>query len=58
MMTETQRIQMDEDEFRHLVKQMRTEQRRYFKTRSQDALKKSKALEKRVDDELDETRLF
>lgn len=39
-------------EFRELVRQMRHNQRRYFATRNQDALRISKDLEKRVDEEL------
>ena len=39
-------------EFREIVRQMRHNQRRYFATRNQDALRISKELEKRVDEEL------
>lgn len=39
-------------EFRELVRQMRHNQRRYFATRNQDALRISKELEKRIDEEL------
>ena len=44
---------MNAKEFFSLVKEMRLQQKEYFKTRSSDALKKSKALEKRVDDEIE-----
>lgn len=43
-------------EFRELVRQMRHNQRRYFATRNQDALRISKELEKRVDEELAKDR--
>lgn len=43
---------MNAKEFFGLVKEMRLKQKEYFKTRSSDVLKKSKALEKRVDDEI------
>ena len=43
---------MNAKEFFGLVKEMRQQQKEYFKTRSSDVLKKSKALEKRVDDEI------
>ena len=43
---------MNAKEFFSLVKEMRLQQKEYFKTRSSDVLKKSKALEKRVDDEI------
>ena len=43
---------MNAKEFFGLVKEMRLQQKEYFKTRSSDVLKKSKALEKRVDDEI------
>lgn len=36
--------------FEELVKQMRDTQKEYFRTRDKDTLKKSKALEKKVDD--------
>ena len=42
----------NEAAFRALVKDMREAQKDYFRTRSQDALKRSKALERRVDSEL------
>ncbi len=43
---------MNAKEFFGLVKEMRLQQKEYFKTRASDVLKKSKALEKRVDDEI------
>ena len=43
---------MNAKAFFGLVKEMRLQQKEYFKTRSSDVLKKSKALEKRVDDEI------
>lgn len=43
----------NEAAFRALVKDMREAQKDYFRTRSQDALKRSKALERRVDSELE-----
>lgn len=43
---------MNAKEFFGLVKEMRLQQKEYFKTRSSDVLRKSKALEKRVDDEI------
>ena len=43
-------------EFRELVRQMRHNQRRYFATRNQDALRISKELEKRIDEELAKDR--
>ena len=42
----------NETAFRALVKDMRDAQKDYFRTRSQDALRRSKALERRVDSEL------
>jgi hypothetical protein len=44
---------MNAKEFFGLVKEMRIQQKQYFKTRSSDVLRKSKALEKRVDDEIE-----
>lgn len=44
---------MNAKEFFGLVKEMRLQQKEYFKTRSSDVLRKSKALEKRVDDEIE-----
>lgn len=44
---------MNAKEFFGLVKEMRVQQKEYFKTRSSDVLRKSKALEKRVDDEIE-----
>lgn len=44
---------MNAKEFFGLVKEMRLQQKEYFKTRSSDVLKKSKALENRVDDEIE-----
>lgn len=43
---------MDYEQFKGLVREMRTAQKEYFETRSRDALQRSKALEKRVDNEL------
>lgn len=43
---------MDAKQFFYLVSEMRNKQKEYFKTRTQSALKESKALEKRVDDEI------
>ena len=39
-------------DFYSLVKEMREAQKEYFRTRSKDSLKRSKALEKRVDEAL------
>ena len=41
-------------QFEHTVLQMRNAQRNYFRTRSMDALRESKALEKQVDEMLEE----
>lgn len=43
---------MDHEAFYKLVVALRNKQKEYFKTRSQSALRESKALEKRVDDEI------
>ena len=43
---------MDYEQFKGIVREMRTAQKEYFETRSRDALQRSKALEKRVDNEL------
>lgn len=43
---------MDHKAFYKLVVALRNKQKEYFKTRSQSALRESKALEKRVDDEI------
>lgn len=43
---------MDHKASYKLVVAMRNKQKEYFKTRSQSALRESKALEKRVDDEI------
>ena len=43
---------MDAKSFFKLVVTMRDKQKEYFRTRSQSALRESKALEKRVDDEI------
>ena len=43
---------MTNEEFSALVRDMRTAQNEYFKTRSKDALNKSKRLEKQVDEAL------
>lgn len=40
---------MNESEFRELVAEMRSAQKAYFKTRSRDALERSKQLERSVD---------
>lgn len=44
---------MDARQFFNLVSEMRNKQKEYFRTRTQSALKESKALEKRVDDEIE-----
>lgn len=43
---------MDAKSFFKLVVAMRDKQKEYFRTRSQSSLRESKALEKRVDDEI------
>lgn len=43
---------MNAEAFYKLVVAMRDKQKEYFRTRSQSALRESKALEKRVDDEI------
>ena len=43
---------MDARQFFNLVSEMRNKQKEYFKTHTQSDLKESKALEKRVDDEI------
>ena len=43
---------MDAKSFFNLVVALRNKQKEYFRTRSQSALRESKALEKRVDDEI------
>lgn len=43
---------MDEKSFFNLVAALRDKQKEFFRTRSQSALRESKALEKRVDDEI------
>ena len=43
---------MDAKSFFNLVAALRDKQKEYFRTRSQSALRESKALEKRVDDEI------
>lgn len=43
---------MDAQSFFKLVATMRDKQKEYFRTRSQSALRESKTLEKRVDDEI------
>lgn len=43
---------MDHEAFYKLVVALGNKQKEYFKTRSQSALRESKALEKRVDDEI------
>lgn len=44
---------MKAKQFFDLTAQMRAAQKAYFKTRSRDALNRSKALEKRIDDEIE-----
>lgn len=46
---------MKENDFVKLVKEMREMQKRYFKTRSMDALSESKRLEREVDKYIEET---
>ena len=43
---------MNQYQFFKLVRAMRSAQKMYFKNRSHDDLRKSKALEKRVDEEI------
>ena len=43
---------MDHEAFYKLVVALRDKQKEYFRTRTQSALRESKALEKRVDDEI------
>ena len=43
---------MTAKDFFNLVEQMRQNQKDYFKTRSTESLRKSKELEKQVDDEI------
>lgn len=43
---------MNAEAFYKLVVAMRDKQKEYFRTRSQSVLRESKALEKRVDDEI------
>ena len=43
---------MDAKSFFNLVVALRNKHKEYFRTRSQSALRESKALEKRVDDEI------
>lgn len=43
---------MDAKSFFKLVAALRDKQKEYFRTRTQSALRESKALEKRVDDEI------
>lgn len=43
---------MDYEQLKALVKEMRSAQKEYFRDRSRDALQRSKALEKRVDEEI------
>jgi len=43
---------MNAREFFNLVERMRQNQKDYFKTRSTESLRKSKELEKQVDDEI------
>lgn len=44
---------MDHEAFYKLVVALRNKQKEYFRTRTQSALRESKALEKRVDDEIE-----
>lgn len=44
---------MNARQFFDLTASMRKAQKEYFKTRSRDALNRSKALEKRIDDEIE-----
>lgn len=46
---------MTPEEFKDLVKNMRTSQTEYFRTRSMAALNKSKMLERQVDAEINKT---
>lgn len=48
-------MNMTEEQFRDLVREMRTVQCRYFRTRDRAVLAESKALERRVDGELSGT---
>ena len=43
---------IDHEAFYKLVVALRNKQKEYFRTRTQSALRESKALEKRVDDEI------
>lgn len=43
---------MDHEAFYKLVVALRNKQKEYFRTRTQSALRESKALEKQVDDEI------
>ncbi len=43
---------MTKSDFFSLVRDMRNAQREYFRTRSKDSLRRSKALEKQVDEAL------
>lgn len=43
---------IDHEAFYKLVVALRKKQKEYFRTRTQSALRESKALEKRVDDEI------
>lgn len=45
---------MDYEAFKALVREMRQSQKEYFRDRSRDALQRSKAFEKRVDEEIAE----
>ena len=47
---------MTAKEFFSLVSDMRSKQREYFRTRSSSVLSESKALERRVDDEIRRVR--
>ena len=50
---------MTYNEFKTLVRNMRNAQKKFFKTRNQDALVKSKEYEKQIDEELaDQRKLF
>lgn len=43
---------MDYEQLKALVKEMRSAQKEYFRDRSREALQRSKALERRVDEEI------
>lgn len=43
---------MDHEQLKALVKEMRSAQKKYFRDRSHEALQRSKALERRADEEI------